>query len=178
MHLTLKRLWGGGIKTLHFWRLPVWTGMKFGLSNLHVFFIFGVWNNRGTWILVVDFKIFKNFSFEKKFLFTTKAKILKNKIFANFPKNFNWIIFLEAKFELRMCSAFIWCAYCLSEPKLKFSYNLHWRSIIQKCPKFGHLPNPTDCTCMTSRCLDRCEMTPRMIFYKDFVKTYLFIEIP
>ena len=99
--LTLKRRWGGGIKTLHVWRLPILTGMKFGLSNLHVIFIFGVWNNRVKGILVVDFKNLKNFDFEKKKFFSgLRQKFLKIQFSLIFSKILIEFYFLRSNLNL------------------------------------------------------------------------------
>ena len=99
--LTLKRPWGGGIKTLHVWRLPILTGMKFGLSNLHVIFIFGVWNNRVKGILVVDFKNLKNFDFEKKKFFSgLRQKYLKIQFSLIFSKILIEFYFLRSNLNL------------------------------------------------------------------------------
>ena len=161
--LTLKRRWGGGIKTLHVWRLPILTGMKFGLSNLHVIFIFGVWNNRVKGILVVDFKNLKNFDFEKKKFFSgLRQKFLKIQFSLIFSKILIEFYFLRSNLNLE-CVQLSFDVHIVYLSQKSISNNFHWRCMIQKCLKFGHLWLHL--------------YAPRMLFYKDFVKRYLVRDI-
>ena len=89
--------------------------MQLGVWNLHVIFIFGVydeWRKKNLGVL-------KNF-FQKFFIrnfFFQKILVQKKIFFCNFWINFITKHVWDGKFELRMISAFIWCIYCLCRQK-------------------------------------------------------------
>ena len=90
--------------------------MQLGVWNLHVIFIFGVydeWRKKNLGVL-------KNF-FQKFFIrnfFFQKILVQKKFFFRNFWINFITKHVWDGKFELRMISAFIWCIYCLCRQKI------------------------------------------------------------
>ena len=89
--------------------------MQLGVWNLHVIFIFGVydeWRKKNLGVL-------KNF-FQKFFIrnFFSENSRSKKIFFRNFWMNFITKHVWDGKFELRMISAFIWYEYCLCRQKI------------------------------------------------------------
>ena len=78
-HLTLKRMGGDQIDTSHIWKLAMTFWMQLGVWNLHVIFIFGVydeWRKKNLGVLKNFFQkffirnfFFRKFSFKKNFFF-------------------------------------------------------------------------------------------------------------
>ena len=126
--LTLKRMGGDQIDTSHIWKLAMTFWMQLGVWNLHVIFIFSVYDEGRK----KNLGVLKNF-FQKFFIrnfFFQKILVQKKIFFRNFSINFITKHVWDGKFELRMISAFIWYIYC----------ECWWKIIdFQKCRQIGLL---------------------------------------
>ena len=115
-NLTLKWVGVGGIKTLPVPWLAISRAIMLGVSNLHVFSIFGVWIH-----LKIKFGGRKNIfskNLHSKFFLPSKSE-KKKKI--QFLKNISYktVLFYD-KFEFGMRLAFIWYTCCPYRSKIVF----------------------------------------------------------